>query len=81
MAEALDAYPLDEDAVRDTWKRPKKVLVFADEDAGLADVAQRALVRDRTIRHDRRQFAERREAMAEIPAGRTGKGRDEHVSQ
>lgn len=81
MEEALDAYPLDEDAVRDTWKRPKKALVFADEDAGLADVAQRALVRDRAIRHDRRQFAERREAMAEIPAGRTGKGRDEHVSQ
>jgi CRISPR system Cascade subunit CasD len=81
MAEAFDAYPLDGGVVRDAWKRPAKILVFADEDAGLADVAQRVLVRDRAIRHDRRQFAERREAMAELPAGRIGKRRDGHVSQ
>jgi len=77
----LEAYLLDADAFELRGKRPAKVLVFADEDAGLADVVQRALIRDRSTRHDRRQFGERRESMAEISAGRLNKTETENVSQ
>jgi len=81
MKDALEAYLLDDDTFELRGKRPTKVLVFADEDVVFSEVSQRALVRDRTIRHDRRQFGERREVMAEIPAGRIKKTETGNVSQ
>ena len=81
MAEALDARLLDREAMQLRRKRPDKALVFADEDTGFLDVVQHALVRDQALRHDRRQFAERREVMTEIPAGRIDETEAGHVSQ
>lgn len=81
MEAALAAYPIDARLVAEPWKRPAKTLVYADEDVGLSAVVQLFLVRDQAIRHDRRQFAERREAMAEIPAAIIGKTEAGHVPQ
>lgn len=81
MEAALAAYPIDARLVPAPWKRQAKTLVYADEDAGLSGILQRALIRDQAIRHDRRQFAERREAMAEIPAATIGKTEAGNVPQ
>ena len=81
MEAALAAYPIDARLVPAPWKRPAKTLVYADEDVRLSSKAPLFLVRDQAIRHDRRQFAERRVAMGEIPAATIGKEEANHVPQ
>jgi len=81
VAEALAAYPLDKAFFERIEKRKEETFVFADPDAGLENVVQHALTRDRTTHHGRRQFAERREAMAVVAGGRIGKEEAGHVPQ
>jgi len=78
---ALAAYPLDAIRFGEDANRPKTCRVFGDAAAKLEGIIQRTVVRDRTIEHGHRQFAERRQDMAEIPAGRIADKEAGHVPQ
>ena len=81
VEDALAAYRLDPRAFGPAWKRPSASQLVADEAAEPSRVTQRALVRDRTTHHGRRQFDERRAVMAEVATGLLGKKESGHVPQ